>query len=107
MDPSSSYLVCSYSNKSICIYDFVNGGMITQAMGHSEVITGVVFLPDCKHVISVSSCCAAMPLLSSVANNFKLSFMFHFLNDILICSRWVEKVAFLSGNYLLISLHRC
>ncbi|KAK4742582.1 hypothetical protein SAY87_000583 [Trapa incisa] len=53
MDPSCSYLVCSYSNKSICIYDFVNGEMVTQAAGHSEVITGVIFLPDCKHIISV------------------------------------------------------
>uniref|UniRef100_A0A2N9FAB1 Anaphase-promoting complex subunit 4 WD40 domain-containing protein n=1 Tax=Fagus sylvatica TaxID=28930 RepID=A0A2N9FAB1_FAGSY len=53
MDPSCSYLVCSYSNKSISIYDFLSGEMVTQAMGHGEVITGVIFLPDCKHIISV------------------------------------------------------
>lgn len=56
IDPSCSYLVCSYSNKSICMYDFITGEMVAQEMGHSEVITGVIFLPDCKHIISVSSC---------------------------------------------------
>lgn len=54
MDPSCSYLVCSYSNKSICIYDFITGKIVTQAMGHGDVVTGVIFLPDCKHIISVS-----------------------------------------------------
>ncbi|KAJ4704500.1 mitogen-activated protein kinase-binding protein 1 isoform X1 [Melia azedarach] len=53
MDPSGSYLVCSYSNKSICLYDFISGEMVSQAMGHGEVITGVTFLPDCKHIVSV------------------------------------------------------
>ncbi|KAK3226204.1 hypothetical protein Dsin_006066 [Dipteronia sinensis] len=53
MDPSGTYLVCSYSNKSICLYDFISGQMITQAMGHGEVVTGVIFLPDCKHIVSV------------------------------------------------------
>lgn len=55
LDPSCTYLLCSYSNKCICIYDFITGEMITQAMGHGEIVTGVIFLPDCKHIISVSS----------------------------------------------------
>ncbi|KAK6290592.1 hypothetical protein POUND7_002133 [Theobroma cacao] len=53
MDPSGSYLVCSFSNKSICVYDFISGEMIAQAVGHGEVVTGVIFLPDCKHIVSV------------------------------------------------------
>ncbi|XVF08242.1 hypothetical protein REPUB_Repub06bG0209700 [Reevesia pubescens] len=53
MDPSGSYLICSFSNKSICIYDFMSGEMIAQAVGHGEVVTGVIFLPDCKHIVSV------------------------------------------------------
>ncbi|KAK9124408.1 hypothetical protein Sjap_014010 [Stephania japonica] len=53
MDPTSSFLVCSYSNKSICMYDFSNGELVAQAVGHSEVITGIIFLPDCQHIISV------------------------------------------------------
>lgn len=28
--------------------------MIAQAVGHGEVVTGVIFLPDCKHIVSVS-----------------------------------------------------
>ncbi|KAF7845400.1 mitogen-activated protein kinase-binding protein 1 isoform X1 [Senna tora] len=53
MDPSGTYAVCSFSNKSICIYDFVTGEMVANAMGHAEVVTGVIFLPDCKHMVSV------------------------------------------------------
>ncbi|XP_058068441.1 uncharacterized protein LOC131217521 [Magnolia sinica] len=51
--PSGSYLVCSYSNRSFSIHDSTNGELITRAMGHAEVITGVIFLPDCKHIITV------------------------------------------------------
>ncbi|XP_020235251.1 mitogen-activated protein kinase-binding protein 1 isoform X2 [Cajanus cajan] len=53
MDPSCTYVVCSFSNKSICIYDFVTGEMVAKATGHAEIVTGVIFLPDCKRIISV------------------------------------------------------
>ncbi|XP_042510951.1 WD repeat-containing protein 62 isoform X3 [Macadamia integrifolia] len=53
IDPSSSYVVCSFSNRSICIYDFISGELVAKAVAHGEVITGVIFLPDCKHIISV------------------------------------------------------
>ncbi|KAJ4971893.1 hypothetical protein NE237_004992 [Protea cynaroides] len=53
IDPSCSYLVCSFSNNSICIYDFTSGELVAKALGHGEVITGVIFLPDCNHIISV------------------------------------------------------
>ncbi|CAK7333525.1 unnamed protein product [Dovyalis caffra] len=53
MDPSCSYLACSYSNKSMCMYDAISGEMVTRAVGHGEVITGVIFLPDCRHLVSV------------------------------------------------------
>lgn len=55
MDPSGCYLICSYSTKSICMYDFFSGEIVAQAMGHGEVVTGLIFLPDCEHVVSVSS----------------------------------------------------
>ncbi|XP_056172293.1 uncharacterized protein LOC115672345 isoform X2 [Syzygium oleosum] len=54
MDPSCNYLVCSYSDKSMRMYDFNSGEMVIQAAGHGEVVTGVIFLPDCEHIISVS-----------------------------------------------------
>ncbi|KAL2337005.1 hypothetical protein Fmac_011451 [Flemingia macrophylla] len=53
MDPSCTYVVCSFSNKSICMYDFVTGEMVAKATGHAEIVTGVIFLPDCKRIISV------------------------------------------------------
>ncbi|WVZ05114.1 hypothetical protein V8G54_018460, partial [Vigna mungo] len=53
MDPSCSYVVCSFSNKSICIYDLITGKMAAKAAGHAEIVTGVIFLPDCKHIVSV------------------------------------------------------
>ncbi|XP_022151493.1 mitogen-activated protein kinase-binding protein 1 isoform X2 [Momordica charantia] len=53
MDPSCSYLVCSYSNKSICMHDFITGEVVVQGMGHGEVITGAIFTPDCKRIISI------------------------------------------------------
>ncbi|XP_020885929.1 mitogen-activated protein kinase-binding protein 1 [Arabidopsis lyrata subsp. lyrata] len=55
LDPSYSYLVCSYSNRTICFVDFVTGELVAQATGHGEAVTGVIFLPDCKHIISVAS----------------------------------------------------
>lgn len=55
VDPTGGYLVCTYLNKSLRIYDFVTGEAVAQAMGHAEVITGSIFLPGCKHMISVSS----------------------------------------------------
>ncbi|KAK7256868.1 hypothetical protein RIF29_30412 [Crotalaria pallida] len=53
MDPSCTFVVCSFSNKSICIFDFITGEMVAKAMGHAEIVTGVIFLPDCKHIVSV------------------------------------------------------
>nr|XP_043622412.1 mitogen-activated protein kinase-binding protein 1 [Erigeron canadensis] len=55
LDASCSYVACSYSDKSICVYDFVSGEMAARAMGHGEGINGIIFLPDCKHLVSVSS----------------------------------------------------
>ncbi|KAI3474177.1 hypothetical protein Pfo_028965 [Paulownia fortunei] len=46
---------CSYSNGCICMYDYITGEMVAQATGHSDVITGIVFLPDCTHLVSVGA----------------------------------------------------
>ncbi|KAK1434639.1 hypothetical protein QVD17_00388 [Tagetes erecta] len=55
LDPSCSYVVCSYSDRSICMYDFTSGEMVARATGHGEAINGIIFLPDCKHLVSVGS----------------------------------------------------
>ncbi|KAL8254904.1 hypothetical protein R6Q59_033125 [Mikania micrantha] len=57
VDPSCSYVVCSYSDRSICMYDITSGEMVARAMGHGEAINGIIFLPDCKHLVSVGSDC--------------------------------------------------
>lgn len=36
------------------MYDIVTGEMLARATGHGEAINGIIFLPDCKHLVSVS-----------------------------------------------------
>ncbi|KAH6802915.1 hypothetical protein C2S51_034361 [Perilla frutescens var. frutescens] len=55
VDGSDSYLACSYSNRCIYIYDYATGEMVAQATGHSGVVTGIIFLSDCTHLVSVGS----------------------------------------------------
>lgn len=54
VDQSGSYLICSHTDKCLRIYDFTSGELVAHASGHAEVITGAIFLADCKHAISVS-----------------------------------------------------
>ncbi|EFJ35066.1 hypothetical protein SELMODRAFT_404876 [Selaginella moellendorffii] len=54
VDPSGTFVLCSHSDKCIRLYDFASGELLTHASGHAEVITGMSWLPDCKHLISVS-----------------------------------------------------
>ncbi|XP_073388817.1 uncharacterized protein [Physcomitrium patens] len=54
LDPSGTYVVCSHSDRIMRIYDFHNGELLTQASGHAEIITGMVFLPDSRRLVSVS-----------------------------------------------------
>ncbi|KAL0451055.1 UNVERIFIED_CONTAM: WD repeat-containing protein 62 [Sesamum latifolium] len=51
-DGTRGYVACSYSDRSIYMYDYVTGKMVAHAAGHSDLITGIVFLPDCKHLVS-------------------------------------------------------
>lgn len=55
VDGSESYLACSYSNRCIYIYDYATGETVAQATGHSGVVTGIIFLSDCTHLVSVGS----------------------------------------------------
>ncbi|MCO5612306.1 hypothetical protein L7F22_066571 [Adiantum nelumboides] len=69
IDPSGTCLVCSHSDKSLRIYDVSNGELLSLGQGHSEVITGVIFTPDCKRLISISgdSCVFVWKLPTSVS----------------------------------------
>ncbi|XP_039180992.1 WD repeat-containing protein 62 isoform X3 [Crotalus tigris] len=53
-DPSGTFLATSCSDKSISIIDFRSGECVAKMFGHSEVITGMKFTFDCKHLITVS-----------------------------------------------------
>ncbi|XP_019738145.1 mitogen-activated protein kinase-binding protein 1 [Hippocampus comes] len=54
IDPSGQYVAASCSNKNISIFDFRTGECVATMFGHSEIVTGLRFTNDCKHLISVS-----------------------------------------------------
>nr|XP_019947162.1 PREDICTED: mitogen-activated protein kinase-binding protein 1 [Paralichthys olivaceus] len=54
IDPSGQYVATSCSNKNISICDFYTGECVATMFGHSEIVTGMKFTNDCKHLISVS-----------------------------------------------------
>ncbi|XP_057577788.1 mitogen-activated protein kinase-binding protein 1 isoform X3 [Hippopotamus amphibius kiboko] len=53
-DPSGIYIATSCSDKSLSIFDFSSGECVATMFGHSEIVTGMKFSNDCKHLISVS-----------------------------------------------------
>ncbi|KAL2099090.1 hypothetical protein ACEWY4_005570 [Coilia grayii] len=53
-DPSGLYVATSCSDKNISIFDFYSGECVATMFGHSEIVTGMKFTNDCKHLISVS-----------------------------------------------------
>ncbi|XP_074853149.1 mitogen-activated protein kinase-binding protein 1 [Carettochelys insculpta] len=54
MDPSGLYIATSCSDKNLSIFDFYSGECVATMYGHSEIVTGMKFSNDCKHLISVS-----------------------------------------------------
>ncbi|XP_054871641.1 mitogen-activated protein kinase-binding protein 1-like isoform X2 [Amphiprion ocellaris] len=54
IDPSGQYVATSCSDKNISIFDFCTGECVATMFGHSEIVTGMKFTNDCKHLISVS-----------------------------------------------------
>lgn len=55
LDPSGTYVATTCTDKNVCILDFHTGELVATMYGHSEVITGVKFVNDLKHVITVSA----------------------------------------------------
>jgi len=54
LDPSSNYVATSSSDKVMNIYDFFSGECFASMYGHSEISTGIKFLNDMKHFVSVA-----------------------------------------------------
>ncbi|XP_041122038.1 mitogen-activated protein kinase-binding protein 1-like isoform X2 [Polyodon spathula] len=53
-DPSGLYIATSCSDKNLSIFDFYSGECVATMFGHSEIVTGMKFTNDCKHLISAS-----------------------------------------------------
>ncbi|KAG9348361.1 hypothetical protein JZ751_002096 [Albula glossodonta] len=70
MDPSGMYLATSCSDKNICIFDYETGECAATLFGHSEIVTGMKFSQDCRHLITVSgdSCVFVWRLDSQMTN---------------------------------------
>ncbi|KAM9341611.1 mitogen-activated protein kinase-binding protein 1 [Symphorus nematophorus] len=54
IDPSGLYIATSCSDKNISIFDFYSGDCVATMFGHSEIVTGLKFSSDCRHLITVS-----------------------------------------------------
>ncbi|XP_028294155.1 mitogen-activated protein kinase-binding protein 1 isoform X2 [Gouania willdenowi] len=54
IDPSGLYIATSCSDKNISIFDFYSGECVAVMFGHSEIVTGLKFTSDCRHLITVS-----------------------------------------------------
>jgi len=54
LDPSGHYAATRCSDKNLSVYDFFSGECVASMSGHSEISTGVKFLNDLKHLVTVS-----------------------------------------------------
>ncbi|XP_012376276.1 mitogen-activated protein kinase-binding protein 1 isoform X2 [Dasypus novemcinctus] len=72
-DPSGLYIATSCSDKNLSIFDFFSGECVATMFGHSEIVTGMKFSNDCKHLISVSgdSCIFVWRLSSEMTINMR------------------------------------
>ncbi|XP_071414475.1 mitogen-activated protein kinase-binding protein 1 isoform X2 [Pithys albifrons albifrons] len=72
-DPSGLYIATSCSDKNLSIFDFFSGECVATMYGHSEIVTGMKFSNDCKHLISVSgdSCIFIWRLSSEMTINMR------------------------------------
>ncbi|XP_066560088.1 WD repeat-containing protein 62 isoform X2 [Amia ocellicauda] len=73
MDPSGMFLATSCSDKNICIFDFYTGECVATVFGHSEIVTGMRFSQDCRHLITVAgdSCVFVWRLDSQMTNSMR------------------------------------
>lgn len=53
-DPSATFIATSCTDKSIYIFDYQTGECLATTSGHSEIVTGLKFSHDGRHLISIS-----------------------------------------------------
>nr|XP_053772091.1 WD repeat-containing protein 62 [Desmodus rotundus] len=73
VDPSGTFLATSCSDKSISVIDFYSGECVAKMFGHSEIVTGMKFTYDGRHLITVSgdSCVFIWHLGPEITNCMK------------------------------------
>ncbi|XP_045134844.1 mitogen-activated protein kinase-binding protein 1-like isoform X8 [Portunus trituberculatus] len=54
LDQSGIYAATSCTDKNMCIYDYYSGECMATMYGHSELVTGLRFTADGRHLITVS-----------------------------------------------------
>ncbi|KAG8188886.1 hypothetical protein JTE90_014946 [Oedothorax gibbosus] len=54
LDCTGSYVATSSTDKTISVHDFRTGQIVATMSGHSELVTGLKFMPSGKHLVSVS-----------------------------------------------------
>ena len=54
LDRSGTYFATSCTDKCVCVYEYRTGDLVGTLTGHSELVTGLAFSPDCQHLITVS-----------------------------------------------------
>lgn len=54
LDLSGIYIATSCTDKTLSVYDYYSNECMAKMYGHSELVTGLKFTNDCKHLISAS-----------------------------------------------------
>ncbi|XP_055549086.1 uncharacterized protein LOC129732314 isoform X1 [Wyeomyia smithii] len=54
LDMSGIYIATSCTDKTLSVYDYYSNECMARMYGHSELVTGLKFTNDCKHLISAS-----------------------------------------------------
>ena len=54
MDSTGTYVATSSTDKTIYVYEYLTGHCVASMTGHSELVTGLKFMPSGKNLISVS-----------------------------------------------------
>lgn len=54
LDLSGIYVATSCTDKTLSVYDYYSNECMARMYGHSELVTGLKFTNDCKHLISAS-----------------------------------------------------
>ncbi|GAB0099744.1 mitogen-activated protein kinase-binding protein 1-like [Sergentomyia squamirostris] len=54
LDSSGIYIATSCTDKTLSVYDYYSNECMARMYGHSELVTGLKFTNDCRHLISAS-----------------------------------------------------